>query len=373
MKQTWKWFILAALVFVLAACSGEEASDSAVATDSGQAPSTASSDTPQEKLQLTVAVPFVLGAPSGAPMWLGEGLGFFEEEGVDVEIVAIPGKPAEAIGLVVAGKADLAISQPDALVFPLAEGNDQGLKWVFTPYQGPIFGISVEEAGDIQSPKDLEGKTVAMQALGAPFETFMQANVTSDGGDASKVKTVQVGSLSAGMEAMKKGDIDAFVSNQGDAAIAALATDTVIRTLAFPGEVADGFAAGFVMNEDTSDEKKEAIVRYIRGVIKSAIVAQENPDKAIEANWAMYPTSKPTENVEQATEEAKVSLGVSVSNYKKADNGQWGYISPERWGKFVENNGLTEGIPDVNVLFDYSLLEQFNDFDEEAVRAAAKQ
>lgn len=373
MKKTWKWLIVVAMLTILAACSAAEeesaGTTSEVAGESGEA----ATATQQEKLKITVAVPFVLGAPSGAPMWLGDGLGFFEEEGVEVEIVSIPGKPAEVIGLVVAGKADLAISQPDALVFPLAEGNDQGLKWVFTPYQGPIFGISVEESSGIQSPKDLEGKTVAMQALGAPFETFMKANVTSDGGDASKVNTVQVGSISAGMEAMKKGDIDAFVSNQGDAAIAALATDTAVRVLDFPAEVADGFAAGFVMSEETSDEKKEAIVRYIRGVIKSAVVAQENPDKAIEANWAMYPTAKPTENVEQATEEAKVSLGVSVSNYKKADNDQWGYITPERWTKFVVNNGLADKIPDVNILFDYSLLEEINNFDEEAVRAAAKQ
>lgn len=350
--------MLLGLIVFLAACSTD---DNATTTEG------------TSKDKLTVAIPFVLGAPNGAPMWLGEGLGFFEEEGLDVEVIALPGKPSEIFGLVVAGKADVAISQPDTLVYPIAEGNDQGLEWVFTPYQAPIFGIFVEESSGIKSAKDLAGKKVGMGSLGAPFETFMRANVKADGGDAESVEAVAISSGSAAMEALKKGEIDAFVGNQGDIAIAQLATATEGRLLEFPNAVAEGFAAGFVMREDTDEAKRDVIARYIRAVIKSAIVAQENPEHAIEVNWEMYPASKPVENVEKALEEAKVSLNVSVSNYKKADNGQWGYINKERWEKFVANNGFTDKIPDVTILYDYSLLDKINDFDEEAVREKAKE
>ncbi|WP_026566570.1 ABC transporter substrate-binding protein [Bacillus sp. UNC41MFS5] len=360
--------LLLAVLLVFSACS-----ESSNGSSSNGASDKKSGSEGKSKDKVTIAIPFVPGAPSGAYLWLGKGLGFFEEEGLDVEIVALAGKPAEAIGLVVAGKADIAISQPDALVFPMAKGNDQGLSYIFTPYQKPVFGIAVEKSSDISSPKQLEKKTVAMTALGAPFETFMKANVKADGGDPSKIDSVTIGSGAAAMEALGKGDIDAYVGNQGDIAIASLVTGKETKILPFPTEIEEGFAAGFVIRKDTNGAKKDAIARYIRAVLKSAIFAQENPDKAVAVNWEMYPASKPTDkSEEQAAKEAKVSLEVTVGNFSPADNGQWGYISEERWQKFVDNNGLTDKISDVTKLFDYSLLDKINKFDEEEVRAEAK-
>ncbi|WP_066254469.1 ABC transporter substrate-binding protein [Neobacillus drentensis] len=367
-KKTFIFTLLLAVLLVFSGCS--ESSNGSSSNGSSDKKSGSES---KSKDKVTVAIPFVPGAPSGAYLWLGEGLGFFKEEGLDVEIVALAGKPAEAIGLVVAGKADIAISQPDALVFPMAQGNDQGLSYIFTPYQKPVFGIAVPKSSDISSPKQLEKKTVAMTALGAPFETFLKANVKADGGDPSMIDSVTIGSGVAAMEALGKGDIDAYVGNQADIAIASLVTDKETKILPFPSEIQEGFAAGFVMRKDTDGAKKDAIARYIRAVLKSAIFAQENPVKAVAVNWEMYPASKPTDkSEEQATKEAKVSLGVTVSNFSPASDGKWGYISEERWKKFVANNGLTAKIPDVTKLFDYSLLDEINKFDEAEVRKQAK-
>ncbi len=360
--------LLIGVLLVASACSGT------INGSSSQGSSEKASGTEKKaKDIITVAMPFAQGAPSGAPLWLGEGFGYFEDEGLDVEIVALPGKPAEAFGLVVAGKADIAISQPDALVYPMAQGKDQGLSWIFTPYQKPVFGIAVGKSSNISSPKLLENKTVAMATLGAPFETFMKANVKADGGDPSTIDSVTIGSGAAAMEALGKGDIDAYVGNQGDIAIASLVTGKETKILPFPSEVEEGFAAGFVMRKDTDKAKRDAIARYIRAVVKSAIFAQENPDKAVKTNWDLYPASKPTDkSEEQALKEAKVSLGITVNNYSPASDGRWGYISEERWQKFVDNNGLTAKIPDVKKLYDYSLLEEINKFDENEVRKQAK-
>jgi NitT/TauT family transport system substrate-binding protein len=364
-----KIFMFAMLigVLIISACSSGNVSSDNESSDK----ESGSKDKP--KVKLVVATPFALGVPAGIPTWLGEKLGYFEEEGLEVEFASLPGKPAEAIGLVVAGKADVATSQPDALVFPMAKGEDQGLSYVFSPYQEPVFGIAVKKSSDISSAKDLENKTVGMFTLGAPFETFMDANVKADGGDPSTIDTVAIGSGPAAMQALAKGDIDAFVSNQADMAIFALVTETETKVLPFPSEVAEGFGAGFVIQKVSDDAKRDAIARYIRAVVKSAVFAQENPEEAVKLNWEMYPASKPTDKPEeQALKEAGVSLSVTANKYRPADNGQWGFISEERWQKFVDNNGLTDKISDVTKLYDYSLLDVINDFDEEEIRKQAK-
>ncbi|MEH7253294.1 ABC transporter substrate-binding protein [Neobacillus niacini] len=356
-------------VFMFAtACAGNDNGSSS----KGSADKTSGSEK-KAKDKIVVATPFALGVAAGMPTWLGEKLGFFEEEGLEVEFASLPGKPAEAVGLVVAGKADVSTTQPDALVFPMAQGNDQGLSYIFSPYQAPVFGITVGKSSDISSPKQLENKTVGMFTLGAPFETFMKANVKADGGDPSTIDTVAIGSGPAAMEALKKGDIDAFVSNKADMALFALVTGTETKLLPFPKEVEEGFGAGFVIKKDSSDEKRDIVARYIRAVVKAAIFAQENPDEAVKLNWEMFPASKPTDKPEeQALKEAKVSLSVTVDNYRPAANGQWGFISDERWQKFVDSNGLTDKISDVKKLYDYSLLDKINSFDEEKVRKEAK-
>lgn len=361
--------LLIGVLFVASACTGADNGSSG----KGLSKEAAGGSENKAKERIVVATPFPLGAPAGTPTWLGESIGYFEDEGLDIEIVSLPGKPAETVGLVVAGKADIAFSQPDALVFPIADGKDQGLTWIFSPYQKPIFGIAVEKSSDISSPSQLENKTIGMLSLGAPFETFLNANVSADGGDPSTIDNVAIASGAAAMEALRKGDINAFAGNQADMATAALITGTETRLLPFPSKVEEGFAAGFVMRKDTDKAKRDAIARYLRSVVKTGIFAQENPDKAVELNWEMYPASKPTDkSEEQALKEAKVSLGVIADNYQSASNGQWGYISEDRWKKFVDGNGLTDKIPDVTKIYDYSLLDLINSFNEEEVREQAR-
>ncbi|MFC0560582.1 ABC transporter substrate-binding protein [Halalkalibacter alkalisediminis] len=300
-------------------------------------------------------------------------MGYYEEEGLDVEVVALPGRPAETTGLVVAGQADLTIAQPDAHIYPIAEGNDQGLIWTFTPYQGPVFGIVVDESSEITEASQLENKTVAMTALGPPFESFMNANVIETGGDPSTIDTVAIGSNPAAMEALRSGGIEAIVGNRSEMALASQVTGTQTRLLPLPPEVADGLAAGFIIRKDSDQTEREAIARYIRAVVKSAIFAQENPDKAVQLSWELYPASKPTDKPEeQALEEAKVSLAETVDQYRPSSDGVWGYISEERWQKFLESNGFSDKIPDVTTLYDYSLLDLINSFDEEEVREQAR-
>lgn len=336
-------------------------------------PSLARAQSARPRQKIVISSPFGPGSPGGVPLWIGGPLGFFDEEGLDVEIATLAGRPAETVGLVAAGKADLAISQPDALVVPLARGSDQGLVWVFTPYQRPVFVIAVGEGHPIASARQLEGKNVGMTALGPPFATFMALNVRADGGDPAKVKTVAIGG-SAAMEALRRGDIDAFVSNRSELAAWSQAVGTPVKTLPLPPEVERGFAAGFLMRRDAIAAQRDACGRYLRAYLKSAFFAQENPEAAIRVNWQLYPAVRSAggKPEPQALAEAMAVLAATVSEFKPSPEGRWGYISDDRWRAFVASLGLSQAIPDVAKLRDNSLLDTAAAFDAAKVREQAR-
>lgn len=353
--------VAAAVMVGTAACSGA-ADDSGSGSDSG---SEGGLDA------LTVSVAFGPGFPAGAPLWIGEPLGFFEEEGLDVEIVTLPGKPAETVGLVVAGQADLVIAGTDAFVVPLSQGQDQGLVSVFTPYLGPTFGIATAADSDIRSARDLEGMTVGMPAQGAPYQTFMESNITADGGEASGIDIVTVQGAAA-MEALRNGDIDAYVDNWPTAAQAADAVDLDVRKLPLPPDVEQQIGPGFLMRADATDEQKDVYARYLRAYTKGIIFSQENPEAATRLNWELYPTSKPADQSDEEAMAASVTLiEENMALTGPGDDDVWGNVTDDRWEAYVAGIGGSEAIPDVTVLYDYSLLDVINDFDSDEVREQA--
>jgi len=335
-------------------------------------PSPSDSDAAATLDRIIISTPTPPGTPAGAPVWIGEKIGFFAEEGLDVQIVTFPGRPSDAVATVVAGQSDLVISVPDALIVPTANGDDLGLTWAFTPYQRPSFVVAVAADSDIETAADLEGATVAMPSQGAPFETFLNANIEDEGGDPSTVTAVTL-APNAALESMRNGIVDAVVLNRGELALAAQVTGYQAKELPLAPAVEQGIAAGFMMRTDVSDERRDVYARYLRAYLKSAIFAQENPEAAVRLSWELYPESKSTEGSEEDALAAAVAMmRATVDEFVPAADGTWGLITQERWESYVANLGLSDKLPDVSVLFDNSLLERISDFDEDAVREEAR-
>ncbi|GAA3880402.1 ABC transporter substrate-binding protein [Leifsonia kafniensis] len=317
---------------------------------------------------ITIATPTPAGTPAGVPIWTGELNGFFAEENLTVDVVTFPGQPANAVATVIAGQADLVISAPAALIVPTANQGPQGLTWIFTPYQAPTFAIAVLDDSKIKDAGDLEGKTVAMPSTGAPFEPFMKANITGEGGDPSGVQVVAVAGAAA-VEQLRQGSVDAIVMNPGDIAQAAAATGTELRMLPLSDNVANDIGAGFLMRSDSTDAEKDVYARYLRAYLKSAIFAKTNPEAALAMNFQLYPAAKPADAAQEKA--ALANLEATLKLFVPASDGTWGYISPERWDAAIAGLGLTDKIADPSVLFDNSLLETIGDFDAAAVEKQA--
>jgi len=101
--------------------------------------------------------------PDHAPLYVAQGLGYFTDAGLDVELIA-PANPNDPPKLVAAGQADIAISYQPQLHVQVAEGLP--LVRVGTLVATPLNSLVVMADGPIQSIADLKGKTVGFSVGG---------------------------------------------------------------------------------------------------------------------------------------------------------------------------------------------------------------
>ena len=120
-------------------------------------------------------------------LYAAQSLGYFQEQGLEVEIVQPPEDGADA--LVASGKAQFGVSFQDTMAPGVAGENALPTTAVAALIQHNTSGIVSRKGDGIDTPKGLEGKKYA--TWDSPVEKAMIQNVVEeDGGDYSKVEMI---------------------------------------------------------------------------------------------------------------------------------------------------------------------------------------
>ncbi|MGJ7504068.1 MULTISPECIES: ABC transporter substrate-binding protein [unclassified Variovorax] len=158
-----------------------------------------------------------------AALYLGEEVGIWKKHGLQLKAnIASTG----AVPAVMSGEYHFGFT---ALVNVL-QARDKGLPLKIISAGSSSTGVKGADvtmihagpASSIKSAKDLEGKTVSVNALNGLLQMMGKAAVKSDGGDPAKVRFIELGFAEA-LAALQAGKIDAMVGAEpfGTAAIAA--------------------------------------------------------------------------------------------------------------------------------------------------------
>lgn len=154
--------------------------------------------------KLTVLLDWFVN-PDHGPLIVAQELGYFKDQGLDVELVA-PADPSAPPKLVAAGQADIAISYQPQLHLQVSEGLP--LKRVGTLVATPLNCLLVLEDGPIKTPADLKGKTIGFSVAGVE-EALLTAVLGRYGVNFSDVELVNVNfSLSP---SLMSGQVDAVI------------------------------------------------------------------------------------------------------------------------------------------------------------------
>lgn len=227
------------------------------------------------------------GTSSGAAIQLGIDQGFFEEEGLNIELTA-NGTPPAAAAALQSNQVDIA-SIP---VIPALNAQEQGIKITsIAPVAGypddvtadsefDTYGVYVDPNSGIESPKDLAGKQVAVPARKAIFEAFVYDAVMRDGGDPTTIEWIAL-DFGSQVESLKTGRIDA----------AAVPLPFTFQIEANGGEMLwspgvafyeKGVTSSWMASPDTVKDR-ETVQKFQRAIIKSNAYANEHTDEAIKA------------------------------------------------------------------------------------------
>ena len=311
---------------------------------------------------------------AAAPFAIATKMGWFRAEGIEVELVPLPGS-----GDCVKNLATREVMAALPSVEPLAVGRPQGIKAkvFYTAYQGNIYGIAVPVDSPVQKFTDLRGKNIGVIAMGSAGVLIARALAATNGMNPDKDINIVVageGAQTAALvrskqiEALSQYDTQyALVDNAG-VKLRMLDTKDIDR---YPSN-------GFMALEETIKNKRREMVAVAKGYAMGTVFAIANPEAAVRLLYEVYPATKPTGKDEATAvrDDVKV-LQARIVNWKleKAGVKRWGENSEANYAAYVDfmlKWGIIKEKIDFRDLITNELIDDINKFDPAKVAAEAK-
>ena len=270
-----------------------------------------------------------------APLYLGRKKGFFKEQQLTIDPQVAEGGAA-ITPAVVSGNFQIGFSNTISLL--IAASKNLPVQIIS---QGVLAGKSEKEAwadllvlkdGPVKEPKDLEGKTIAVNTLNNVCEVTIKASLEKEGVDVSKLKFSEVPfpDMNAALDAKRVDGacaVEPFVS-QGKAGKAKGIDPFYVKT------APDLTVATYFTSKQYAEQNPEVIDRFVKAMNKSLEYAQSHPDEVRKVL---------TEYTEIPPEAAqKIKLPVWRSDLNRP--------TIEQASKLSQKYGLIDQQPDLNEL-----------------------
>lgn len=336
-------------VLLAAVLAGMMAGCSAGGTQESQAAESAADTSENDKEKITFVLDWTPNT-NHTGLYVAQEKGYFEEAGLEVEIVQPPEDGAEV--LVASGKAQFGISFQDTMMPAVVGEEALPIQAVAAVLQHNTSGIVSRKGEGMDRPKGLEGKKYATWDLDIEKATLKQV-MEADGGDFDKVELIP-STVTDEVSALEGKSVDAIWIFYGWAGIAAevagLETDFFEFRKIDP--VFDYYTPVIIGNSEWMQENEETAKAFLKAAEKGYTFAIENPKEAGEILCEAAP--------ELDAEMVQASQEYMKEQYQ-AEAKQWGYIDPERWNGFynwINEHELSETEIPENTGFTNAYLEQ---------------
>jgi NitT/TauT family transport system substrate-binding protein len=147
------------------------------------------------------------------PAKLTEQLGYFKEQGVDVELQSEP-SGINGENEMLAGAVQGVVGFYDHTIDLQAKGKAAVSVVQFSQAPGEVVLVSSKLADTIKSPADFKGRTLGVTGLGSSTNFLMQYLSASSGVKVSDITPVPVGAGTTFIAAMKQGRIDVGMTTE---------------------------------------------------------------------------------------------------------------------------------------------------------------
>lgn len=267
-------------------------------------------------------------------LYVAQEKGYFEELGLDVEIVQPP--EDGAVVLVASGKAQFGVSFQDSLAAALSGDNALPVTAVAGMIQHNTSGIISRKGEGMDSPKGMEGHSYATWNGAIELATLEEV-IKTDGGNFEKVELIP-STVTDEVSALKTKSTDAIWIFYGWAGVKTELEELATDYFAFAdiNPVFDYYTPVIVGNNTFLEENPETAKAFMEAVSKGYTFAIENPEEAAEILCNAAP---------ELDKELVIESQKYLADKYQADAPYWGYIDANRWNNFyqwVNDNKLTE-------------------------------
>lgn len=207
-----------------------------------------------------------------APVLYAKSGGFFDKEGLAVEVIGGKGA-ALAAQMTIAGQTES--GRTGGANYILSRVNDGApLTSIATVAQMSPFFVLSSKAKPVSTVADLKGKTVGMASLGGSMEGTLNLMLKRAGVAAASVNKVKVADNAASYALVQANRVDAFFGN----------TSTMNRVLAGQNDavampVDDGIPGQvYVATPSAIAANGDAFVKFLRAVHKASVAIIDAPD-----------------------------------------------------------------------------------------------
>lgn len=259
--------LAAGAVFVAASACGSSDSSGSSGGDKGSGGTTT----------LKVGVIPILDV---APLYLGQKQGFYEKRGIKLEMSLAQGGAAIVPG-VVSGQFQFGFSNTTSLL--VAESKNVPVKAVTngvasTSKDGADFaGLTVAKGSSVTSPKQLEGKKVAVNTVNNICDTSIKESVRKDGGDPAKVDFVEM-PFEQMPAALDKGQVAGACTPEPALATVKAAGGKSIASIFYDVDP-NLTVAMYFTSQQYAQKNPEVVKKFQEATIESLKYADSHPDE----------------------------------------------------------------------------------------------
>jgi len=318
---------------------GAEANALSTPQNSGEQPQSGEPQNPREQQKVKVVLDWTPNT-NHTGLYVAKAKGYWEERGLDVEIVMPPETGADA--MVASGAAEFGVSYQESVT--LAREQEVPVVSVAAVIQHNTSGFASPADKNIREPKDFEGKRYG--GWGSPVEqAVIESLMQEQGADVGKVEFINIGS--ADFFTAVRRDIDFAWIYYGWTGVEAELRNFPLNLVYLTdySKKLDYYTPVLITSEKMIREKPDIVRAFVEGAAAGYGFAIENPDEAADLLLAAVP--------ELDADLVKASQRWLSPRYRD-DAPRWGEQKREVWvnyGEWMAEHGLLKPGLDYDAMF----------------------
>lgn len=309
-----------------------------------------------EVKDLTLVVPNP-SAINNFPLHVAVGEGYFQQEGLNVQIEAVNGS-ASVLQLLASGRGH--IGQPGPAPVMAARSRGEDIVMIYNHFSRSIFGLVVPEESTAKVPADLKGVVIGVGTADGAEVGFTKGIMTDAGMTEGKdYEFLAIGDGGTAVAAFVNKEVGAYAAAVSDSAIIS-ARGIPLREIT-PTPYLDYFGNGWAVTRSFLDQNPETLKAFGRALVKGTKFGLDPANR--DATLKHVAAANPQES-EDAVFAVALLAGIQERVLPVDPSDPFGHFPPQAWTKWhdslVAGGDLEKPLDNLEAAYTNQFVEAWN-------------